>query len=138
MTLRESDHSDASDAALAAPLEQHRALVRQVDRKFSAVYGIGGASALAATVTTFVVLRFVVGMTGVLPWLLAVTALLLSMFGLRLAVRRRKQSLRTQVEGYYSLNGLDREAMRDYYAADGMYPYFVSLFDDRSPDRNAP
>lgn len=124
------------DETAVSPYERHRALVRQVDRKFSGAYGIGGGVALLSTVGTFLVLRFVVGMTGLLPWLLAVTALLVSMFVLRIIVRARRKSLLAELDGYCELNGLDRDALRNYYAADATYPYFISLFDDPS-DRSA-
>jgi hypothetical protein len=128
--LTEPDEIPAADADR---FERHRALVRETDRRFATVYGAGGAAVLG-TGAAVLVIAFAFGALGtVLPWVLAVTVVLIALFVLRVFVNKRREALKAQVTLYCEVNDLDWRAIRDYYEGEGIYPYFVSLFDDRTP-----
>lgn len=110
--------------------ERHRALVRETDKRFATVYGAGGAAVLGVGAAVLVV-AWVLGALGtILPWVLAITAVLVALAVLRGIVNRQRSTLREQVRGYCELNGLDWHGLRDYYESEGLYPYFLSLFSD--------
>jgi len=111
--------------------ERHRALVRETDKKFATIYGAGGAGVIGAASVVLVVFWLFGALASLLPWVLAVTVGLVSVFALRGIVNAQRRRLRASIESYCELNAIDLGALRDYYAADGIYPYFESLFDQR-------
>ena len=123
--------ADTSDGELSA-YERHRAIVRETDKRFSSLYGYGGGVVL---VTTAVVVAVVAWLGGgiwtALPWVLAVTVFFIALFALNLFVRRRRRELRESVEDYCRINDIDLGGLREYYAQDGIYPYFEDLFAER-------
>ena len=123
--------SDRSEGSEDDGLERHRALVRETDRRFATVYGAGGASVLVAGVAVLVIAAALGAIWTFLPWILSVTVVLMALFVLRSVVNHRREALRTQVHQYCELNGLDWQALRDYYESDGLYPYFSALFTER-------
>ncbi len=124
-----SEHPESSDGDQLPALEQHRTLVRETDKAFSNIYGYGGGAVLAV----FGVVELIGWLIG-FPWLalpVAATMFLVALFVLRSFVNRKRQEYRERVEGYCELNDVDPEALAQYYAEDGIYPYFVSLFETR-------
>ena len=87
-----------------------------------------GAGALVLTIAG------ILGALGtLLPWVLAVTVVLVSLFVLRKFVNGRRAVLQSQVRAYCEFNELDSESLRAYYEAEGIYPYFLSLFPGPEP-----
>lgn len=129
MTEADSTEQPDSSGDDLPVLEQHRTLVRETDKAFSNIYGYGGAAVLAV----FGVVELIGWLLG-FPWMtlpLAATALLVSLFVLRTFVNRRREEYRRRVQSYCELNDVDPESLKEYYAADGIYPYFVALFETR-------
>lgn len=127
MTDHESPE-DSADQPLAV-LERHRPIVRETDKRFSRVYGFGGAAVLGATLLVPVFAWLIGGLGSVIWWVLAPTVFLISLFVLRTFVNRERERLRLSVVTYCELNDLELSELREYYAADGIYPYFQSLFE---------
>ena len=125
-----------ADSPDDSPWERHRALARETDRRFARVYGAGGAGVLAAGALTWAIVPSLDGVAAVLPYVLGLTAMLVSLFVLRVVVNRQRRALRAEVEAYCEVNDLDWKSMRDYYDADGVYSYFVALFTDTRAPRS--
>lgn len=120
--------SDVTAPETAEALERHRAFVRETDKAFSTSYGVGGAAVLGAGAIV-IVIGWLFGALGYAAvWVVAVTSSLGSLWVLRTYIRGRRHVLQERLQQYCEVNDLDPEQLRDYYANEGIYPYFLSLF----------
>lgn len=112
------------------PLEAHRAIARELNRRAQRVYSRVGvlvllwaagppASAFAAGVS----------LTSPTPWLVAITGALVTLLIGRGYVRRRVGALRARLDAYAATNGLSLEDLRRYYAEEGTYSFLASVLD---------
>ncbi len=126
--------SESDDNPVADPTryERHRALVRETDREFATVYGVGGAAVLGAAALVLVIGWAAGAIGSALPWVLAVTAALLALFVLRQIVERRRQALASRISEYCEVNQLDTAALVQYFQQEDIYPYFVALLSPRT------
>lgn len=130
--MSEDEHSGAESDGELAVYERHRAIVRETDKRFSSMYGYGGAAVLAVSAAVVAAVAWLSGgLWTALPWVLAFTVALISLFALSVVVRRRRAKLRESIEKYCKINEIEVSALREYYARDGIYPYFDDLFADR-------
>jgi hypothetical protein len=124
-----SEHAESSADDDLPVLEQHRTLVRETDKTLANIYGYGGGAVLAV----FGGVELIGYLLG-FPWMalpIAATSLLVALFVLRTFVNRKRGEYLDRVRAYCELNDVDPEALREYYTAEGIYPYFVALFETR-------
>lgn len=114
-----------------APQERHRAIVRDTDKRFSGLYGYGGAAVLGAGLAVLVLFWMTTGLGHLTPWVLAFTTVLVGLGFLSRLVRRKRASLKASVEAYCKLNEINVDDLVRYYSDDGIYSYFVALFEER-------
>ena len=127
----EGGQADASGggADTETGLEEHRPFVRELDRKFSSVYGFGGAAVLgcAGAVLLFAWWRGLLWEPTI--WALTLTVGLVALFVLRLFVRRRAKHYLTSVRDYCRANEMEPAELREYFDGGERYPYFEAIFE---------
>ncbi len=110
-------------------LDEHRALVRELDRSFASVYGYGGMGVIAFAAVPVVTAYWQGWLTNPGTWVVAITFGLIGLYPLRGIVNRKRQQLADRFRSYCELNDVDPAAIRSHFKADGGYPYFLSLFE---------
>ena len=123
-----SDNAGGSDDDLPA-VEQHRAFVRMISRRFSYVYAGGGITLLLTIVGSIGGAWWWGYLWSPYPWLGAITGGLIVLVLLRSIVGRRARTLAERVQSYCEANDIDVETLRNYYRRQEMYPFFDALFD---------
>lgn len=123
--MTEASTESSDDAAI----EQHRAIVRQLDKSFASVYGFGGMAVIAFAAIPVVAAWFRGWLTSFGTWIVAITFGLIGLYLLRSVVRRRRRALRKRFESYCEVNDIDPEAVAAHFEEADTFPYFVSLFE---------
>lgn len=90
-------------------------------------YGAGGAAVLGTGAAVLVVAWLIGALGSLIPWVLACTVVLISLFFLNVVVKKRRAALRARITHYCEVNEIDCDALRDYYEKDGIYPYFLAV-----------
>ena len=131
---------NAADGAALAPaedpaLERHRNVIRVLDRRAARAFGLGGGA------TLLVGLLVLVGgwWAGGIGWgalvLFALTAALVTLWLARQLIRRHEREVRRDALAFLEANALDPRRVRDYFAGEGSYEFFVALLDESKPRR---
>ena len=125
----DAEKGQGPDQIRGEALDDHRPFVRELDRKFSTVYGVGGAAVLGSglAVIGFAWWRNLLGEPNI--WALAVTVVLVSLFVLRLFVRRRAERYLSSIREYCRANDVDPQQLREHFDEGERYPYFQSVFE---------
>lgn len=111
--------------------EAHRAFAREMDQRFGRSYGLGGGFVLVVMVA-IVLAAFSFDVLGSpATWMVTLTSGLIALFVVRSRVNRLRGELRGRVEQYCTVNELSVESFRAYFSAQGLYPYFGALFEQR-------
>lgn len=120
---------EAADEQPAGESDSHRGFVREMNSAFATVYGVGGVGVIATTLAV-VLAAYQFGQLGSpLVWIAAVVVFLVSLFVLRIIVRRRALGLLEKIGQYCQVNDLTVDQLRERYASDKLYPYFASIFE---------
>ncbi len=128
-------NNEEIESLSAGSAEVHRAFAREVDRTFSMTYGLSGGFVLIVMVA-IVIVAFFAGLIGSpATWMIALTAGLIALFVARSRINKKRSKLRAQVEQYCEINELNVESLRTHFAAENLYPYFGSLFEQRAIER---
>jgi hypothetical protein len=122
------EEQESKDVATDEQADAHRGFVREMNKSFSSVYGYGGMAVIAASAAVPLV-GWQLGVLGSpVTWSLAVVALLVGLFVVRIFVRRRAQRLRDRIRKYCEINDISAEALRERFGEDSLYPFFASIF----------
>ena len=127
--MSESPTQEANEALAGENGEEHRAFVREMNDKFSVVYGYGGAAVMAVAGSVLLIGWNLGLLWTPLIWILAVTAFLVGLFVLRLFVRRRAKRLADQVRQYCEINEITVDQLRERWGDQHRYPYFTAIFE---------
>lgn len=109
--------------------ETHRPFVREFDRKFASVYGFGGAAVVIISAMVPLIGWSLSALGSPITWSLCVTVFLISVFVLRIFVRRRAERYRRAIGDYCDVNDIDVERLREAYVDEDIYRYFESIFE---------
>jgi uncharacterized membrane protein len=110
-------------------MEQHRPLIREVDRSLGTTYGYGGGAVLLAVAAVLLGGWWTVGLVSGITWLSAITVALIGLFVVRSIVRRRARRLYDRVQAYCRANDIDVERLRSHYRGEDFYDFFEALFE---------
>ncbi len=122
---------ESVDATVA---EAHRAFAREIDLRFGRSYGLGGGFVLLVMVAIVIGAFFVDLLGSPATWMVSLTAGLIALFVVRSRVNRLRLELRARVEQYCEVNELNVESFLAYFSAQGLYPYFIALFETRDAE----
>ncbi len=112
------------------PLEAHRAIARELDRKAQRIYSrVGTLVLVCAVAPPIAAATGGMSLTSPIPWLVAITSALVTLLLGRGFVRRRIAALRARLDAYCATNGLSLEDLRRYYAEEGTYSFLASVLD---------
>jgi hypothetical protein len=124
--------SELSDTSTETPTaEQHRPIVRELDRSFASVYGYGGMAVLAFALVPVATAYLQGWLTQPGTWVVAITFALIGLYPLRGVVNRRREALAERFYAYCEVNDLDPATIVAYFQDAGDYPYFQSLVEER-------
>ena len=111
--------------------EDHRGFIRRLNDRFGNVYGVGGGAVLLAGATVVLIAYTQQLHWHPAAWLASLSTMLVGLFGVRIVVRRRKESMRAELAAYCEANGVALDEVRSRFTGDGLYPYFEALFEAR-------
>jgi hypothetical protein len=111
--------------------EEHREFVRDVDKRFSTLYGGCGALLLAGFFMSLIGFAYIWGWLTITPWVLAVTLVIVGLFVLRYMVHSYADFLYEEVEAYCSEHDISTRGLREAFDEQGRLQYFHSVFEVR-------